>query len=1184
MEKATEILQKTLSGWHDEPGELTSSQLQAAVDDKGDDAENGYLHLAVGENGGYLHLDGVGKTAVTREGQADRVGSDPATSDYLHLEGVDGVAEHVDSDDDGGDNDDDGPDTDDGKNDDGDDGAALTLVAQVPPDAKQPVLDNPTSLPSEQEHNQVDQPLPQIEQTKSVDMLTQVSAGTAGYMTTINQVDSTTHPLSVFAAEHFSDHPSNDPSDMSPSKDSPRKKSLYGTLRRTIKKKSSASSLKVHMLVYTEALEIPSSMIRVKEPGMSDMAVSTWGDINDFLRQRQGMVGEREVRWLQSLVATTLQHDWLRDETYCQLMRQMTQNPHPSQVQRAWWMLFSFAISFSPSERLFPYLLSFITTNAAMAQSVKIKAFASLALIALLKQKQNGSRTGPPSQTEIVSAKQFNPLIACRVRLIDGETKTIGLEPAATVADIMLSLCTHISLSNPHEWSLYDPRAKKVVQHAEYYGDIVSRWERDTSNDNNDDDADVDDDDDGKSYLELRKSVGTEATATTTPLTTPPPTSPCKEPHSNTGATPHSTPPSTPHSSTSPPTSVADRAAKREQCFDEINRARVALERGELLLPPKIESTSAATGGTLKRSFSFTRKKSKSSVILTPGAITFAASFWTHSTEMLEQPLTHGHDQETLVMAMRVYTSLLALADIEGGMFEAAVQGIILNCLKYESVCNEVYLQLIKQLTENPDSDLKTRLQVWRVMVLITGVVAPRQRPLISLINAHLRLNRLDSNTDVALYAAQATVALARIKENSNRKYPPSVAEIQSVVSRQPLTTKIYFVNGRSDVHEFDPATNVRELLTVLESRHSISASTFAVFEVFGKLERNMLAHERIADALYKWERYILTTGSAGSLEFTVKKRLFINPKEMPANDFELNLIVSQAISDVQADRYPVDTEEAEKVVAYYAQLKASEGDGVGVEGEDYKVHINACLPDHMRGAVVRERVARHHHQLRECTREQCLHQCLELFMQWEFYGATIFDVRNRDMVSLPSALWLGVNAVGIHFFEQRTKTKTPLMSVRYQSIAQYFPSLHTISISVVKSSKQVIKIDLVTNHATQIAHLIKDYTLVIVNRGFVEPPQPQRTQNMSPARHDDIKEEEEPDLEEAQNPLFKNQLEVLVKKQQESLGKNQQKPFVEKGNHAVVEKEEENDPYEQFAVVKSLSNAEDGFGEEEDA
>lgn len=81
------------------------------------------------------------------------------------------------------------------------------------------------------------------------------------------------------------------------------------------------------------------------------------------------------------------------------------------------------------------------------------------------------------------------------------------------------------------------------------------------------------------------------------------------------------------------------------------------------------------------------------------------------------------------------------------------VQLAIQKCLEKEALCNEFYLQLVKQTTDQPDPNGRINIQNWRLLCLLTGVVVPRNRIILNYLQAHLRKCGLDIHTEEGKFA-----------------------------------------------------------------------------------------------------------------------------------------------------------------------------------------------------------------------------------------------------------------------------------------------------------------------------------------------------------------------------------------------------------------------------------------------
>ncbi|KAI6044668.1 hypothetical protein EDC04DRAFT_2889756 [Pisolithus marmoratus] len=114
-----------------------------------------------------------------------------------------------------------------------------------------------------------------------------------------------------------------------------------------------------------------------------------------------------EERWL---IGEGLAHGELRDEIYCQLMKQLTGNPSAESVFKGWQMLCVLLTAFPPSKNFETYLRSFIHQHTSHSEG-RIDVIAKYCLGRLAVISKRGPRGKPPSAAEIETAADaaFNP-------------------------------------------------------------------------------------------------------------------------------------------------------------------------------------------------------------------------------------------------------------------------------------------------------------------------------------------------------------------------------------------------------------------------------------------------------------------------------------------------------------------------------------------------------------------------------------------------------------------------------------------------------------------------------------------------------------------------------------------------------------------------------------------------------
>ncbi|BFZ00850.1 hypothetical protein BsWGS_03889 [Bradybaena similaris] len=143
----------------------------------------------------------------------------------------------------------------------------------------------------------------------------------------------------------------------------------------------------------------------------------------------------------------------LRDEIYCQICKQLTNNNSNSSHARGWILLCLCVCCFPPSDRLRPYLLNFIQGGPP--------GYAPYCADHLRRTLANGPRNQPPSWLELQATKSKKPIIL-PITFMDSNSKTLYADSATTAKELCQQLADKIGLKDQFGFSLYIALFDKV--------------------------------------------------------------------------------------------------------------------------------------------------------------------------------------------------------------------------------------------------------------------------------------------------------------------------------------------------------------------------------------------------------------------------------------------------------------------------------------------------------------------------------------------------------------------------------------------------------------------------------------------------------------------------------------------------------------------------------------------------
>jgi hypothetical protein len=236
--------------------------------------------------------------------------------------------------------------------------------------------------------------------------------------------------------------------------------------------------------------------------------------------------------------------------------------------------------------------------------------------------------------------------------------------------------------------------------------------------------------------------------------------------------------------------------------------------------------------------------------------------------------------------------------------------------------------------------------------MLIALAAFPPSNDLMKHLMGYCTLNLSSTQGSVSKFAEIALHRIPKICKYGPRREIPTRMEMEALREGNPVTVRVWFVDGKYTMLKVDPWTTAKEFEHHIAQKLGLrTEKPFALYEVSSTEEERVLdADERVLDLVAYWCRIELEekhkkgkTADIEEFRFVYKVRYFF---DVPDNDHAaVELMFIQAVHDVVDARYPCSEQDACTLAALQVQEEFGDHPGEHVTCTYIHGALNNYMP-----------------------------------------------------------------------------------------------------------------------------------------------------------------------------------------------------------------------------------------------